>query len=375
MSDAQSVYSDIENSEKNTLLTEIKENEKQLTRTLREQLEQVRKDKAALEADLHTRTKAYESKLQSIESSDQLEELLRIQDLDELKSKVKELHSRFLEQEARIKKLEFELEMEKGHVKILKHDNKALKQMAVEMNAVAEQEEEFISNKLLKRISGLKKEKSELLLQVEQEEEYMTNMLQKKLNQLQREKIDMENSLEQEQEYIVNKLQKQLDSLRAQQAASHLHESSASSSIISPVLTKKPSKETVDMQSNTAEMLLSEIAILKNKTTEMEKEFLIKLQQCNKYKSELVHLRKQTGLPTDDIPLDEGIPAVFRTVPPSPGRGGIIRRSTSSSSQKSLASDKNSIPPLQLDTSESASRSRSNSQKIKEYLTTSPQQQ
>ncbi|CEG76610.1 hypothetical protein RMATCC62417_11485 [Rhizopus microsporus] len=189
-------------------------------------------------------------------------------------------------------------------------------------------------------------------------------MLQKKLNQLQREKIDMENSLEQEQEYIVNKLQKQLDSLRAQQAASHLHESSASSSIISPILTKKPSKETVDMQSNTAEMLLSEIAILKNKTTEMEKE-------CN----ELVHLRKQTGLPTDDIPLDEGIPAVFRTVPPSPGRGGIIRRSTSSSSQKSLASDKNSIPPLQLDTSEPASRSRSNSQKIKEYLTTSPQQQ
>ncbi|CEJ02624.1 hypothetical protein RMCBS344292_16624 [Rhizopus microsporus] len=124
MSDAQSVYSDIENSE---------ENEKQLTRTLREQLEQVRKDKAALEADLHTRTKAYESKLQSIESSDQLEELLRIQNLDELKSKVKELHSRCLEQEARIKKLEFELEMEKGHVKILKHDNKALKQMAVEM--------------------------------------------------------------------------------------------------------------------------------------------------------------------------------------------------------------------------------------------------
>lgn len=82
---------------------------------------------------------------------------------------------------------------------------------------MAEQEEEYISNKLLKRISGLKKEKGELLLQVEQEEEYMTNMLQKKLNQLQREKIDMENSLEQEQEYIVNKLQKQLESLRMQQ--------------------------------------------------------------------------------------------------------------------------------------------------------------
>lgn len=69
-------------------------------------------------------------------------------------------------------------------------------------------------------------------------------------------------------------------------------------------------------------MLLTEIAILKNKTTEMEKEcktnrniffpfinlskVLIKLQQCNKYKSELIQLRKQVGLPTDDIPLDEG---------------------------------------------------------------------
>lgn len=49
---------------------------------------------------------------------------------------------------------------------------------------MAEQEEEYISNKLLKRISGLKKEKGELLVQVEQEEEYMTNMLQKKLNQV-----------------------------------------------------------------------------------------------------------------------------------------------------------------------------------------------
>ena len=82
---------------------------------------------------------------------------------------------------------------------------------------MAEQEEEFISNRLLKRITGLKKEKGELLLQVEQEEEYMTNMLQKKLTQLQREKIDMENSLEQEQEYIVNKLQKQLESMKLQQ--------------------------------------------------------------------------------------------------------------------------------------------------------------
>jgi len=37
---------------------------------------------------------------------------------------------------------------------------------------------------LLKRISGLKKEKGELMIQVEQEEEYLTKTLQKKLQQV-----------------------------------------------------------------------------------------------------------------------------------------------------------------------------------------------
>ncbi|KAG1145758.1 hypothetical protein G6F36_015108 [Rhizopus arrhizus] len=143
MSELQSKSSDIED---NQLLTEIKENEKQLTKSLREQLEQVRKDKAVLEQDLQTRTKAYEIKLGSVKSSDELEKLMNIQDLNQLKSEAKELLERSVDQENRLKKLEFELEVEKGHVKILKHDNKALKQIAVEMNAVAEQEEEYISN-------------------------------------------------------------------------------------------------------------------------------------------------------------------------------------------------------------------------------------
>lgn len=39
-------------------------------------------------------------------------------------------------------------------------------------------------NKLLKRISGLRKEKGELMVQVEQEEEFLTNSLQKKLLQV-----------------------------------------------------------------------------------------------------------------------------------------------------------------------------------------------
>ncbi|KAL7331674.1 hypothetical protein PS15p_203834 [Mucor circinelloides] len=387
-SSASSIKDNDEN-EHNHLLHEIKENEQKMTNSLREQLEKVRKDKAVLEADLKSRTKAYEATLGQLQTmstnkqSDHLEELMAIENLGELRDQVKQLHEKCVEQQIHIKKLEFELEMEQGHVKILKHDNKLLRQMTVDMNAMAEQEEEFISNRLLKRITGLKKEKGELLLQVEQEEEYMTNMLQKKLNQLQREKIDMENSLEQEQEYIVNKLQKQLESMKIQQQSqttspmmSMVHDSTntLSPGPVSPVIPKKwnsSSGSVNEAPPGTAEMLLSEIAVLKNRTTEMEKEFLLKMQQCNKYKSELIQFRKQAGLSTDDIPLDEGIPSVFRTVPPSPGRGGRIRRSTSTSSQRSLASDKNnlsSIPPLQLDSNEhypsqtaSDNRSRSNS--------------
>ncbi|CEP17396.1 hypothetical protein [Parasitella parasitica] len=251
---------------------------------------EVRKDKAVLEADLKSRTKAYEATLEQLqtisrdEQSGSLEELLAIESLSKLRDQVKRLHEKCAQQQIHIKKLEFELEMEQGHVKILKHDNKLLRQMTVDMNAMAEQEEEFISNRLLKRITGLKKEKGELLLQVEQEEEYMTNMLQKKLNQLQREKIDMENSLEQEQEYIVNKLQKQLESMKIQQQSqttspmmSIIHDSTnaLSPGPVSPVAPKKwnsSSGSINEAQSGTAEMLLSEIAVLKNRTTEMEKE-------------------------------------------------------------------------------------------------------
>ncbi|CAO3645197.1 unnamed protein product [Mucor fragilis] len=289
-SSASSIKENDEN-EHNHLLHEIKENEQKMTNSLREQLEMVRKDKAVLEADLKSRTKAYEATLGQLqtmstnEQSDRLEALMAIENLSELRDQVKQLHEKCVEQQIHIKKLEFELEMEQGHVKILKHDNKLLRQMTVDMNAMAEQEEEFISNRLLKRITGLKKEKGELLLQVEQEEEYMTNMLQKKLTQLQREKIDMENSLEQEQEYIVNKLQKQLESMKMQQQQSQttspmmsmVHDSSNTLSPVpvSPIIPKKwgsTSASVNDAPSGTAEMLLSEIAVLKNRTTEMEKE-------------------------------------------------------------------------------------------------------
>lgn len=58
---------------------------------------------------------------------------MAIDNLGQLRAEVKKLHEKHVEQQAQIKKLEFELEMEQGHVKILRHDNKLLKQMTVDM--------------------------------------------------------------------------------------------------------------------------------------------------------------------------------------------------------------------------------------------------
>ncbi|KAI9269063.1 hypothetical protein BDA99DRAFT_503432 [Phascolomyces articulosus] len=384
--------------------SELHRSEQKLTESLREQLDRARKDKANLEADLESRAKAFQAKLNQLQtgSSDKisrLENILCLENRDELKQEVKKIHETCVHQEARIKKLEFDLEMEQGHVNILRHDNQMLRQMTVDMTALAEQEEEYISNKLLKRISGLKKEKGELLVQVEQEEEYLTNMLQKRLNQLQKEKIDMENALEQEQEYIVNKLQKQLDSLRAQQpmkspSTRSIQDVTPGSLPVSPAVTgagSSPSlnaKKWISSHSTSSnpdmpptgliEVLRAEITALKNKTMEMEKEYLNKTQQCNKYKSELIQFRKQNDMSTDDIPLDEGIPLVFRSVPPSPGRQVRARRSTSTSSQRSVTSDKtnvnlNAIPPLQLDNSSSTSTIASTNHEGSTHSTVPPQ--
>ena len=63
-------------------------------------------------------------------------------------------------------------------------ENRGLRQTSVNIQAKAEQEEEFISNTLLKKIHSLKKEKETLALNYEQEEECLTNDLSRKLNQV-----------------------------------------------------------------------------------------------------------------------------------------------------------------------------------------------
>merc|ERR1719210_2740774 len=119
-----------------------------------------------------------------------------------------------LQQQNRV--LKCELETYKLRVKSLQEENRELRRASVSIQAKAEQEEEFISNTLLKKIQALKKEKENLALNYEQEEEYLTNDLSRKLDQLRQEKVQLEHTLEQEQECLVNKLMRRIEKLETE---------------------------------------------------------------------------------------------------------------------------------------------------------------
>nr|CAG4641040.1 EOG090X09V8 [Eulimnadia texana] len=127
-----------------------------------------------------------------------------------------QLHKRIesLQQQNRV--LKVELETYKLRVKQLTEENRSLRQASVNIQAKAEQEEEFISNTLLKKIQALKKEKETLALNYEQEEECLTNDLSRKLTQLRQEKVQLEQTLEKEQECLVNKLMRKIEKLEAE---------------------------------------------------------------------------------------------------------------------------------------------------------------
>ncbi|KAJ1976278.1 hypothetical protein H4R34_004037 [Dimargaris verticillata] len=248
------------------------------------------------------------------------------------------------QQSSQIKKLQHEVEQERGQVRILKHDVQALRKQTVALQLSAETEEEYISNTLLKRIADMKQEKTDLLLEVEREEEYLTNTLQRKLNQLQKEKIDLENALEQEQERMINQLQRQFDTARLQtpsSAAISISSSPASSSGILGIPVSSPSPhrrppsysfgggESSASSVSMTEFLKADINSLRLKVTDLEKELVSTFNQSQVYKRELVQLRQQLGLSVSGLLEDDVGPNVMRLV--FPDRPVRARRSMSTS--------------------------------------------
>jgi coiled-coil domain-containing protein 6 len=124
---------------------------------------------------------------------------------------------RSLQQENTVLKIDRDL----LHLKIknLGEENFDLKRARVNLQARAEQEEEFISNTLLRKIDKLKKEKEKLATAYEQEEEYLTNDLSRKLAQLRTEKMELEQTLEQEQQNQISKLMKKIEKLESETTA------------------------------------------------------------------------------------------------------------------------------------------------------------
>ena len=103
-------------------------------------------------------------------------------------------------------------------------DNADLRQKNYQILITTEQEEEYVSNMLLRQIHKIRKEKGEALDLAEKEEEYLTMLMSKKLHQLQQEKILLENAMEAEQEFLVNKLYKQIEILSNKQRRNALKE-------------------------------------------------------------------------------------------------------------------------------------------------------
>lgn len=95
------------------------------------------------------------------------------------------------------------LEHENEH---LMASNKSLKDTYGKIYVKAEQEEEYISNVLLKRIQKLKNDKEMLAQKYEQEEERITNELMRKMQSVKTERDSMHGQLQKEHAHIVERL-------------------------------------------------------------------------------------------------------------------------------------------------------------------------
>ncbi|XP_035518820.1 coiled-coil domain-containing protein 6-like isoform X2 [Morone saxatilis] len=203
--------------------------------------------------------------------------------------RLEELTNRLASLQQENKVLKIELETFKLKCKALQEENRDLRKASVTIQARAEQEEEFISNTLFKKIQALQKEKETLAVNYEKEEEFLTNELSRKLMQLRREKIDLENTLEQEQEALVNRLWKRMDKLEAEKRI--LQEK------LDQPVSAPPSPRDVSMEIDSPENMMRHIRFLKNEVERLKKSLrTTELQHTEKraqYIEEERHMREE----------------------------------------------------------------------------------
>ena len=81
-------------------------------------------------------------------------------------------------------RLQRELDEERAKHRTTKEELRLMRNRQEILTQQVEIEEENITNRMIKRIEELKREKTDLAKQIEAEEEYLTNTLQKKLFQV-----------------------------------------------------------------------------------------------------------------------------------------------------------------------------------------------
>eukprot|EP01025_Chloroclados_australasicus_P044763 TRINITY_DN4878_c0_g1_i1.p2 TRINITY_DN4878_c0_g1~~TRINITY_DN4878_c0_g1_i1.p2 ORF type:complete len:256 (-),score=28.18 TRINITY_DN4878_c0_g1_i1:3326-4093(-) len=108
-------------------------------------------------------------------------------------------------------RLRSNLSEERNRSKILTEELRLVKNEKARLSQAVEEEEEFITNKLMKRLDELRNERQTLSSAIVKEEEMVANTLQARLQRLNWEKVDLENQLEAEQEYVLNKLSREVD--------------------------------------------------------------------------------------------------------------------------------------------------------------------
>uniref|UniRef100_A0A3P8UMW0 Coiled-coil domain containing 6a n=1 Tax=Cynoglossus semilaevis TaxID=244447 RepID=A0A3P8UMW0_CYNSE len=210
--------------------------------------------------------------------------------------RLEELTNRLASLQQENKVLKIELETFKLKCKALQEENRDLRKASVTIQARAEQEEEFISNTLFKKIQALQKEKETLAVNYEKEEEFLTNELSRKLMQLQHEKAELEQHLEQEQEFQVNKLMKKIKKMENETISKQLTLEILQEKLAQPV-SAPPSPRDVSMEIDSPENMMRHIRFLKNEVERLKKSLrTTELQHTEKraqYIEEERHMREE----------------------------------------------------------------------------------
>ena len=101
---------------------------------------------------------------------------------------------------AQLEAARLEVAREKARSAAYASEIRNLKEQNLSAHNKVEQEEEFITNNLMKKLEKMNSEKREMMMRVEQEEEFLTNSLQKRLDRVLREKAELESQMAREHE-------------------------------------------------------------------------------------------------------------------------------------------------------------------------------